>query len=158
MATGYLGDSHGPPAETHAKWKNNQIMCYKIVSGNKPSSIALHMSKTFVQHQLSKTSGLYNERYSKIPYLERGRVVIAFSHVRYSLVTWFLYTVHYTVLYDNMFLDCWFIVDSTQYRHQLGLPSLMLRNYYKPPSIQGDKAPQAYCRKSGLNPRPSCKY
>ena len=57
-----LRDSHGPPTETHAKWakqlerdfliikhhlisqRENKIMGYTIVSGNKPSSVALHSS------------------------------------------------------------------------------------------------------------------
>ena len=37
----------------------------------------------------------------------------------------------------------WFIVDSTQYRRYLDMPSLMVGNY-KPPSIRSDLAPSTH--------------
>ena len=39
------------------------------------------------------------------------------------------------------FLNGWFNADSTQYRPYLDSPSLMVWNFYKPPSIRRNKAP-----------------
>ena len=38
-------------------------------------------------------------------------------------------------LHKHVFLNCWLIVDSVQYRRYLDLPSLMVGKFYKPPSI-----------------------
>ena len=66
LATSVLGDSYGPPTETHAKWKNKlernfqisqyhlishrhkYIMGYTIVSGKKPSSVSLNQNHTIL--------------------------------------------------------------------------------------------------------------
>ena len=41
----------------------------------------------------------------------------------------------------DLFFNFWFIVNSTQYRLYLDLPSLMVGKFHKPPSIRRDKAP-----------------
>ena len=41
----------------------------------------------------------------------------------------------------NLKSCCWFIVESTQYRQYIDLPSLMVVKLYKPPSIRIDFAP-----------------
>ena len=61
-------------------------------------------------------------------------------------------------------LNCWFSVDSTQYRRYLDLQSLMVWKFYKALSIRRDLAPQTHSVASRdriralYHRRPACRY
>ena len=44
----------------------------------------------------------------------------------------------------QIFLNCWFIVDSTQYRRYGDLPSFIVGKFHKPPSPRRDLAPYTH--------------